>query len=53
MPVETISYRGLTIAVDLQGDEYAAKVCRPDGSELPDVPGMQNAARRIRAKATV
>ena len=34
MPVETISYRGLTIAVDLQGDEYAVKVCRPDGSEV-------------------
>ena len=33
MAAEMIPYRGLTIAVELQGDEYVATVCRRDGSE--------------------
>ena len=33
MAAETIPYRGLTIGVTLQGDEYAATIYRPDGTD--------------------
>ena len=46
MPVETISCRGLTIAVDLQGNEYAVKVCRPDGSADGRITGRAGYAKR-------